>query len=243
MVIDGVVARARAVGRALLGPRRPELIARLIHADRRWPMFDRAVEYINYEAVPGDILEFGVFGGLSLVLLAKAASFDPKGNERRIAGFDSFEGLPPAAESHARWRPGDCATIEAPHPLLAPGARVTAAVVEELFARCALPPPHLHVGSFEDTVPQTVTSEHSRVALAHIDCDLYESTRTVLEGIADALQDGTVLLFDDWYHYKAHPRRGEARAFQEFLEEHPEWCAVSFGQYGVFCHAFVLSKR
>ncbi len=206
-------------------------------------MFDRAIEYINYEAVPGDIVEFGVFGGVSLALLAKAASFDAKGMERRIAGFDSFEGLPVSVEAHARWRAGGCATMHAWHPLLEPGERVTPAAVETLFARCALPTPLLHVGPFDQTLPGTIPAEHPRIALAHIDCDLYESTHAVLEGIAGALQDGAVLLFDDWYHYKGHPHRGEARAFEEFLGAHGEWCAVSFGPYGTFSHAFILSKR
>ncbi len=32
----------------------------------------RSVDFVNFEAVEGDILEFGVFGGVSLALLAKA---------------------------------------------------------------------------------------------------------------------------------------------------------------------------
>ena len=49
---------------------------RLARADRRWSTFLDTVEYINYEAVPGDIVEFVVYTGISLALLAKSYSFD-----------------------------------------------------------------------------------------------------------------------------------------------------------------------
>jgi hypothetical protein len=77
----------------------------------------------------------------------------------------------------------------------------------------------------------------------HVDCDLYESARDVLESAAPALQDGSVLLFDDWFHYRAHPGKGESRAFDEFLGRRPEWDARPWGSYGTFCAAFILSRR
>lgn len=218
-------------------------MTRLIHADRRWSTFADGIEYLNYEAVPGDIVEFGVFTGISLALLAKAATFDPKGMERRIAGFDSFEGLPASREDHARWQPGDCSTNHAWHPLLARGDAVTPDVTIRLFSACGLPAPDLHVGRFERTLAAAFPAQHPRVALAHFDCDLYESTHAALEAIAPALQDGSLLLFDDWFHYRGHPGKGEARAFAEFLASHPEWGAVQYRPYATFCNSFILHRR
>jgi hypothetical protein len=84
-----------------------QMIRRNLH---RWTMYSRAVDFVNFEAVEGDILEFGVFGGVSLALLAQAHSFDPKGMTRRIVGYDSFRGLPRSEETHARWKEGDCSS-------------------------------------------------------------------------------------------------------------------------------------
>lgn len=202
-----------------------------------------AVEYVNYEAVPGAIVEFGVFTGKSLALLARAHSFDPKGMERKIVGFDSFDGLPRATELHARWRPGACRTVHDWHPFLAPGSVVTPDAPRELFRLCGLPEPEIEAGPFHEVLPRVVPGKYGAVALVHVDCDLYESARDALFGIAPALEDGAILLFDDWFHYRGNPRRGEARAFREFLEAHPEWEAVHYRSYAVFSNAFILHRR
>ena len=96
---------------------------------------------------------------------------------------------------------------------------------------------------FAQTIPTAVPSRYPAVALLHLDCDLYESTREALEYASPALQDGAMLMFDDWFHYRANPRKGQARAFSEFLAAHPEWIATSYRTYATFCHAFILSRR
>jgi hypothetical protein len=230
--------------RRVSGAPRRSVMDQLVHQHRpRWDTFVSAAEYLNFEGVRGDVVEFGVFAGSSLALLARACSFDPKGMERRIAGFDSFAGLPPSSEEHARWQPGDCATNHSWHPLLPIGAPVTPQSTLDLFRACGLPRPEIEDGPFAETVPRTVPAKYPRIALAHIDCDLYESTRTVLAGIAPALQDGAVLLFDDWFHYKGNPGKGEARAFAEFLAAHPQWGAVQYRAYATFCNSFILYLR
>jgi len=237
-----LVSRAlRRVQRA--GAPAPAVINELARRDARWSTFCRAADFINYEAIPGDIVEFGVFTGISLALLARAHSFDPKGMDRRVAGFDSFHGLPGSSEPHARWRTGDCASNHGWHPILTEGDPVTPEVTMRLFELCSLDPPTLHVGPFEETLPAAFPSAHAQVALAHIDCDLYESTASVLKYLAPAFQDGSLLLFDDWFHYRGDPRKGEARAFHEFLDMHPEWTAVQYQPYSTFCNSFILHRR
>lgn len=228
---------------ALLGASTLPLIDRIARRDARWNTFVSAIDFVNYESVPGDIVELGVFTGLSLVLLARAQTFDPKGHERRIVGIDSFAGLPPSGEEHARWKAGDCARNALWHPTLAVGEPVTPQAVRDLFDACGLPHPDLYAGPFAEVLPEVVPSRHQEVAVAHLDCDLYESTRDALAGLAPALQDGTVLLFDDWFHYKGHPMKGESRALAEFHAQHPEWRAVHYRPYGTFCNAFILSRQ
>ena len=184
----------------VLGPREEPIIDTLIRMDQRSPTFFSAIDYVNYEQVPGDVVEFGVFTGVSLSLLAKGHSFDPKGMQRRFVGFDSFEGLPPLAETHARWREGACATTVSWHPLVEPGARVTPDITRNLFAACQLDPPELHVGRFDHTASTCFPSPYSAVALVHLDCDLYQSTKDALSYLLqhNHIAAGAVLLFDDW---------------------------------------------
>jgi hypothetical protein len=243
MVTPGPSRTWRRLARRILGEPAVPLVSRVLRQDDRTPTFVQAVDYVNFEAVPGDIVEAGVFGGLSLAILARAATFDPKGMERRIVGVDSFEGLPASEDVHARWTRGDCASISAAHPVARPGEPVTPDLVRRLFEACDLAPPILYRGSFAEVLPTVVPSVHPAIALLHVDCDLYESTRDLFLAVGTALQDGTIVLFDDWFHYKAHPGKGEARAFQEFLSAHPEWTAVHWKSYATFGNAFILVRR
>jgi O-methyltransferase len=183
-----------------------------------------------------------VFTGISLALLAKAHSFDSKGVERRLVGFDSFEGLPGSVDPHVRWEPGTCALNHGWHPVLQIGDRVTPDATRELFRVCDLPDPILHAGTFNQTLRDAFPAQYPHAAIVHFDCDLYESTREALDAVAPSLQDGAMLLFDDWFHYKGNPGKGEARAFHEFLAAHPEWGAVQYRTYSTFCNAFIVYR-
>jgi O-methyltransferase len=234
---------ARALRDLAVGAEDVPIMSQIIRRDARSTTFFAGLDYVNYERIPGDVVEFGVFTGLSLAEFAKGHSFDEKGMARRFVGFDSFVGLPPSAEAHARWRPSDCAVNHSWHPMIPVGAPVTPEVTLNLFAACGLEPPALHIGPFEDTIGRVVPSVYPAIALAHFDCDLYESTRDALALASPAFQDGAMLMFDDWFHYRGNPNKGQARAFSEFLAEHAEWAAVPYRSYATFCHAFILSRR
>ena len=50
-----------------------------------------------------------------------------------------------------------------------------------------------------------------------VDCDLYQSTVPVLAFLADLLQDGTVVLFDDWYCFREADDQAAAPRFPRKL--------------------------
>jgi hypothetical protein len=138
--------------------------------------------------VDGLVLEFGVFHGRSIRHLRA-------GNDGRVHGFDSFEGLP------ADWTDRDAAGG------LSTGGRLPAVPAHVV----------LHQGWFEDTLPPFVATHPGAVRLAHIDCDLYASTITVLEAIAPRLVPGSVLVFDDFLAYPGWESH-EFRSWQEFAQ-------------------------
>lgn len=61
-----------------------------------------------------------------------------------------------------------------------------------------------------------------KLAFVHIDCDYYSSTKEVLNYIEPYLQEGTVILFDDYYCFKGNEQYGEQRAFNEFKKANPK---------------------
>lgn len=137
----------------------------------------------------GLTLEFGVYFGLSLGVIAECT-------RGLVDGFDSFQGLPEA------WVAGEGA-----------GAYSTGGRVPEVAANV-----RLHNGWFSDTVPPFVREHAGAVRLAHVDCDLYSSTKTVLDAIADRLKPGSIIVFDDFQGFPESERH-EFRAWTELVAE------------------------
>lgn len=149
--------------------------------------------------VKGLTLEFGVYHGRSLRLIADRV-------RSGVHGFDSFRGLP---EDWTRAEPAGSYSTEGRKPDV-PGH------VE------------LHEGWFSETLPDFLASHREPVRLAHIDCDLYSSTRTVLENIGPKLRQGSILVFDDYLGFPGW-RDHEYRAFQEYSRQHAlEWRYLAF---------------
>jgi hypothetical protein len=138
----------------------------------------------------GMLAEFGVYKGTSLTQIAK---FFP---DRTVHVFDSFVGLPDS------W-----------------GGTEQAAGAFDIGAK----PPQLsvsnvefHVGWFEDTIPVFAQKYSGPFAFAHLDADLYSSTKTVFDGLSDWFVAGTIVVFDEYFGYYGWQRH-EHKAFQEFL--------------------------
>jgi hypothetical protein len=137
--------------------------------ETRAAMIDVVVEHIK--TVEGEILEFGVYQGESV------RAFASRCPERRVFGFDSFEGLPES------WWTRPKGTFKTDVPTF---EQVNVTLVK---------------GFFDASVPRFLEEWTGSVALLHIDCDLYESTRLCLLPLLQRCRVGTVVLFDEYYNY------------------------------------------
>ena len=183
----------------------------------------------------GDYLEFGVYLGTSLGCMERAsASLGLRG--LRLFGFDSFEGLPAAAdeEDERFWYPRQYAV----------GHRFTLDALRRRgvdLERVRLVP-----GWFDETLGPGAAARLgiARAAVILVDCDLYSSARTCLEFCAPLIAPEAVVFFDDWDAGGLAERGlGERRAFEEFLAAHPEFSADPFPSYSPESRAFVVSRR
>lgn len=150
---------------------------------------------LKKRGVPGLALEFGVGDGTTLRWIAR---------ERFVHGFDSFEGLP------EDWR----SEFPKGHFKLDKYTRQEVSEIENSI---------VWTGLFEDSLPewhQLYRSDLVRegIAFIHIDCDLYSSTKTVLDQLAPWIKSGTILLFDEYWNYPGWDRSelGEFHAFGEW---------------------------
>jgi len=145
----------------------------------------------------GLVLEFGVHNGHSINALADLT-------DRTIHGFDSFEGLPRDGlipdfnDGGVKWYAG------------------------KMDYDGKLPPVRsnviLHKGWFDDTLPKFFAEHTHPIAVVHIDCDIYSSTKCVLENARKGILEGTTIIFDEYINVEGWQRH-EHRALVEFSEE------------------------
>lgn len=111
-----------------------------------------------------------------------------------VYGFDSFDGLP------EDWRTGFPRGTFAG---AAPQVPDNAELVQGLFAQ---------------TLPAFLAAHEGPVALVHVDCDLYASTRDIFAALGERLGPGSVIVFDEYFNYPGW-KVNEFKAFREFTTE------------------------
>ena len=132
----------------------------------------------------GLVLEFGVRYGASIRQIAAFV-------DQEVHGFDSFEGLPEAWHGESK------------------GSYTTKGILPSVPENVIL-----HKGWYEETLPGFVEKHQAPVRFINIDCDLYSSTKTVLELLSKQIISGTVLVFDEFIGTEKW-REDEFKAFQE----------------------------
>lgn len=204
-------------------------------------MFNTVFDFIYASRMEGDIYEFGTYHGYTARHLAVAMTANDRSPAARLHLFDTFSGFPELTstvdqksyEIQAGWEAGGCAA--------APGA---ADRVRQMLTML-LPPERftINVGGFADTL--TPMTAHRPAALIHVDCDLYESTKIVFDRMLDfgAIQDGTVLVFDDFNCARANPEFGERRAMHEVFDDNPRFSCEPWFPYGWHGQVCIVHER
>jgi O-methyltransferase len=150
---------------------------------------------IEARAIPGAIVECGVFRGGSAAVLAKATS-----SSRPLYLFDSFQGLPEPDErdgrlANERFHEGWC--------------QADAAHVQRLLKRLRIPSARVHIvpGWFQDTFGSV---DVPSVALLHIDADWFDGVRLCLDTFYDRVQPGGFVVLDDYGRWPGCNRAADA---------------------------------
>lgn len=146
---------------------------------------------LSLVTVDGFYAEFGVFQGETLAFVANRV-------EKVVYGFDSFEGLP-----------GDWFLGVTKGYFSLQGELPKLNVTQNNF--------RLVKGWFNETLPDFTSQIAEPAAFIHVDCDLYESTKAILDGLCDRIVPGTVIVFDEYLNYPGWQNH-EHKAWIEFCE-------------------------
>jgi O-methyltransferase len=178
------------------------------------------------KSLRGDYLEFGVYEGQMFRFAYKEAA------ERmpwmRFIACDSFQGLPKpkGIDSGGEFLEGQFACSR-----------------EQFLSRLknesiSLEKIMIIPGWFSDSLQEQNIAklDIKTVSIAYVDCDLYESCVPVLSFLTTRLRQGSVVMFDDWFCFRADPRKGIQLAVNEWLNRNPHIELIpwrSFSSHGL----------
>lgn len=158
--------------------------------------------------LPGAIVECGVFRGGALIQFASFRELLETENSRKIIGFDIF-GEFPEAKNTADQKFREAWVRETKNEFL------TKEELLQSFSHKKIGNIELVKGDILETARQYV-EEHPelKIALLHIDTDIYEPAKEALEVFYDRVVKGGIVAFDDYGTVG-----GETWAVDEFFGE------------------------
>jgi len=181
------------------------------------------MDYVRSNRLEGDYLEFGVYRAGTLIPAYHFSRAMGKNLDKmRFYGFDSFEGLPSITGKDKiefeHFSEGSYTGIMSDVVSLLKESKVKAERVD------------LIKGWYDKVLTKVLKKKLKikKAAVVWIDCDLYESSVPVMNFITDYMQDGTIIVFDDYYCFRGNPEQGEQKAFSEWLKKNPKILAIPF---------------
>jgi hypothetical protein len=171
-----------------------------------WELYRRIVN------LPGLVVECGVYKAASLIRWATFRDGLEAARARRIVCFDAFGAFPRSEIAGDE----DRAFIER---FESGGEGLTQEEVRAVLAHKGLETNvELHAGDVRETVPRYLAAHPAtRIALLHLDMDVYEPTAFALERFWPLLVPGGVVVIDDYNGVE-----GATRAVDEWREKYPQ---------------------
>lgn len=191
-------------------------------AKRQWILL-KAVQFIDRLAIPGDIVECGVWRGGNMMMVKDARRESPL--QRRVWLYDTFSGMsePTILDVSFKGKDARSQYMKAKREEYTDWCYAPLEDVQCSFASFGLLEADLRFvkGKVEETltVPEHLPDE---IALLRLDTDFYESTMAELKILYPLLAPGGVLIIDDYGTWK-----GAKTAVDEyFADKLPFLCPV-----------------
>ena len=161
----------------------------------RFSKFITHLEFFKQTStIRGEIVEFGIFKGNSFFRWIKFRDLLEQTSSRKIIGFDIFGDFPEANYEADKDR-RDAFVAETNG-----GKSITFDEINKLLAEQRLEK-NVEVikGDILVTLDQYLEKNpHLKISLLHIDVDLYEPTKHVLERLYDRVTTGGIIVLDDY---------------------------------------------
>lgn len=165
--------------------------------------------YKQIISLPGAVVELGVFKGASFLRFASFRDMLETANSRTLIGFDAFGRFPQPQEKAAT----DLAFIAKFESVAGDG--ISQAELQQCLNFKGLANTQLIAGDIISTLPAYLNAHPElRIALLHIDVDVYEPSKLALDLLYKHVVPGGLIIFDDYGTVE-----GETLAVDEFIEQ------------------------
>ena len=155
--------------------------------------------------LPGDVLEFGVYKGSSLIQFLSFREYYEHFESRSIVGFDAYGKFPDDVKLDSdksfinRFERG--------------GHGISESDLDMFLKKKNFSNYSLVNGDILNTLPDYLKNNPAkRFSLIHIDVDVYEPTKCILENTWDKIVKGGIIVLDDYLLVE-----GETKAVEEFI--------------------------
>lgn len=175
--------------------------------------FVKAFDFLADNKIEGDYHEYGCHRVRTFRMALTEARRHQACERMKFFAFDSFAGLPQVESDPSTpvWKKGALATSEEQFTDLIQKHGIFVDRVRTIKG--------FYRDSLTKTLQKQFVRKEAKIALATIDCDLYESATTVFRFIEPLLQEGSLLYLDDLFAgYKGLPTKGVFRAFREYQQ-------------------------
>ena len=168
--------------------------------------------YKKIADVEGAFLEFGVFKGASFLRFITFSEIISSTENRKFFGFDSYEKFPR----------GDLKLVS-DHEFItrfeeASGDPISTDTLNQLIAsKCFANPENIELvkGDVFETLPIFIDKNPGlKIAVLHLDMDVYEPTKFCLDMLYPMLQNDGIIICDDYNQVE-----GATQAFDEFANQ------------------------
>ena len=202
----------------------------------KYQAIKKAMFITAHDLTPGSYLEFGVFTGSSFNFAMKINKKIEKifgESNCEFIGFDSFAGFGEIKKEDENPRFQD--------HIFSVNERKVLKNIEKSAKGQKM---RIVKGFYKDTLKDktTIDLQIDKARVVMIDCDLKESARLALEFIKPSIQEGTIILFDDYVYFKGSVIKGECGAFNDFRKKYPEILFRRIFDYGYGSKAFIAYK-
>ncbi len=185
--------------------------------------FSKFISHLEFfkqtSGIRGEIMEFGIFKGNSFFRWIKFRDLLEHTQSRKIIGFDIFGDFPDAGFE------ADKAKRDAFVKETKGGKSISEQELRQLLSSQNLDKNvEIIPGNILETLDEYLDKNpHLKISLLHIDVDLYEPTKAVLEKLYDRVTKGGIIIFDDYGAFA-----GANKAVDDYFEGNREILKLPF---------------